>query len=67
MYDVSKTMSGNDTCTISFRTESEKAKAFYELIHSKSQFSGIGKNTLVVQKKDCKLLKNKNIKYELVE
>ena len=67
MYGMSKMTSGNDTCTISFRTESEKAKAFYELIHSKSQFSGIGKNTLVVQKKDCKLLKNKNIKYELVK
>jgi hypothetical protein len=67
MYDMPKMTSSNGTCTISFRTESEKAKAFYELIHSKSQFSGIGKNTLVVQKKDCKLLKNKNIKYEIIE
>lgn len=67
MYTMSKMTSSNGTCTISFRTESEKAKAFYELIHSKSQFSGIGKNTLVVQKKDCKLLKNKNIKYEIIK
>jgi hypothetical protein len=67
MYDMSKMTSSHGTCTISFRTEGEKAKAFYELIHSKSQFSGIGKNTLVVQKKDCKLLKNKNIKYEIIK
>lgn len=47
--------------------QDQKAKAFYALIHSKSQFSGIGKNTLVIQKKDCKLLKSKNIKYEIIK
>jgi len=58
---------GNGTCTINFDDDKEKAKAFYELIHSKSQFNGIGKNTIVVQKKDCKLLKSKNIKFYPVE
>lgn len=47
--------------------QDQKAKAFYTLIHAKSQFSGIGKNTLVIQKKDCKLLKSKNIKYEIIK
>ena len=55
-----------NTCTISFNDEEEKAKAFYELIHSKAQFSGIGKNTFVISKKDCKRLKTKHIKYETV-
>jgi len=54
----------SDTCTISFRDEEEKAKAFYELIHSRAQFSGIGKNTFVVTKKDCRMLKSKHIKYD---
>ena len=56
-----------ETCTINFPNEDEKAKAFYELIHSKAQFSGIEKNTIVVQKKDCILLKNKNIKYTIIK
>jgi len=64
---MSKMASNHETCTIDFHNKDEKAKAFYELIHSKSQFSGIGKNTLVIQKKDCKLLKSKNIKYEIIE
>ena len=45
----------------------QKPKAFYTLVHAKSQFSGIGKNTLIIQKKDCKLLKSKNIKYEIIK
>jgi hypothetical protein len=55
-----------NTCTISFRDEGEKAKAFYELIHSNTQFSGIGKDTFVISKKDCKRLKNKHIKYDVI-
>ncbi|MGB9124922.1 MAG: hypothetical protein WA833_03440 [Nitrosotalea sp.] len=47
--------------------QDQKPKAFYALIHAKSQFSGIGKNTLMIQKKDCKLLKSKNIKYEIIK
>jgi hypothetical protein len=47
--------------------QDQKAKAFYALIHAKAQFSGIGKNTLILQKKDCKLLKSKNIKYEIIK
>jgi len=47
--------------------QDQKAKAFYALIHAKSQFSGIGKNILIMQKKDCKLLKSKNIKYEVIK
>lgn len=45
----------------------QKAKAFYILIHARTQFSGIGKNILIMQKKDCKLLKTKNIKYEIIK
>ncbi len=67
MYDISKMTSNHETCTIGFHNKSEQAKAFYELIHSKSQFSGIGKNTFVIQKKDCELLKNKNIKYDIIK
>lgn len=55
------------TCTIQFDDESEKAKAFYELIHAKAQFSGIDKTTLVVDKKDCILLENKNIIYHKIQ
>lgn len=54
----------SDTCTVSFRDEGEKAKAFYELIHSRAQFSGIGKDTFVITKKDCRMLKSKHIKYD---
>ncbi len=56
----------SDTCTISFSDEGEKAKAFYELIHSRIQFSGIDKNTFVIAKKACKTLKSKHIKYDKV-
>lgn len=55
-----------NTCTISFSDEREKAKAFYELIHSGAQFNGIGKNTLVISKKDCERLRTKHIKYEKI-
>ena len=55
-----------DTCTISFSDQKEKARAFYELVHSKAQFSGIGKDTFVVSKKDCKRLRTKHIKYETI-
>ena len=43
----------HDTLTITFADEGEKAKAFFELIHSRAQFRGIGRNTFVVSKKDC--------------
>ncbi|MER3408380.1 MAG: hypothetical protein C4292_06605 [Nitrososphaera sp.] len=51
------------TRTITFKDEEEKAKAFYELVHSRARFRGIGKNTFVVSKKDCQALKDKDIKY----
>ena len=60
-------MAAAGTCTISFANEDEKARAFYELIHSKAQFSGIDKDTIVIQRKDCALLKNKNIKYSIIK
>lgn len=56
----------SNTCTISFSDEEEKAKAFYALIHSRAPFSGIGKNTFVITKKDCRMLRNKHIKYKTV-
>ncbi|MCV0366134.1 MAG: hypothetical protein K5798_02570 [Nitrosopumilus sp.] len=57
----------SNTCTIHFTDESEKAKAFYELIHAKAQFSGIDKSTLVINKQDCAMLKSKNIDYQEIQ
>jgi hypothetical protein len=51
-------------CTIRFADESEQAKAFNHLIHSKASFSGVEKNTITIRKSDCVELKNKNIRYE---
>lgn len=61
------TITESKTCTIQFDNESEKAKAFYELIHSKAQFSGIDKTTIVIDKQDCVMLKNKNIIYHEIQ
>lgn len=58
--------SDRSVCTIRFTDENQQARAFYELVHSKAQFSGVGKNTFVVSEKDCKRLDNKKIKYERV-
>lgn len=61
-------MTGKGLVKIDFtKHQDQKPKAFYALIHAKSQFSGIGKNTLIIQKKDCKLLKSKDIKYEIIK
>ncbi len=51
-------------CTIHFTDESEQAKAFNHLIHSKASFSGVEKNTITVRKSDCAVLKSNNIRYE---
>jgi hypothetical protein len=56
----------SNTCTISFNDKEEKAKAFYELIHSKAPFNGVDKNTFVISKKDCKMLRSKHIKYDII-
>ena len=53
-------------CTIHFTDESEQAKAFNHLIHSRASFSGVEKNTITIRKSDCLELKNKNIRYEEV-
>jgi CRISPR/Cas system-associated protein Csm6 len=58
------TTQNRDTCIIRFKDESEKAKAFYELVRSKAKFSGVEKDTLVIHKKDCELLESKNIIYQ---
>lgn len=55
--------SERSTRKIAFKNEEEKAKAFYELVHSRAQFTGIGKNTFIISKKDCQTLKDKDIKY----
>ncbi len=54
------------TCMITFPNKSEKEKAFYELIHSKTHFSGVDKNTIIIQEKDCQFLESKHIKYERI-
>lgn len=60
-------MAEHDTLTITFTDEGEKARAFFELIHSMAQFQGIGRNTFVVSKKDCKTLRDKRIKYREID
>lgn len=58
--------SERDTRKIAFKNEEEKSRAFYELVHSRARFKGIGKNAFVVSKKDCQVLKEKDIAfYEL--
>jgi len=52
------------TCTIRFTDESEQAKAFNHLVHSKAIFSGVDKNTITIKKSDCIVLKSKDIHYE---
>jgi hypothetical protein len=54
-------------CTVRFTDENQKARAFYELVHSNAQFSGIGKDTFVISAKDCKKLANKNIRYQKLD
>lgn len=54
----------SELCTIHFTDESEQAKAFNHLIHSRASFSGVEKNTITIRKSDCVELKNKNIHYE---
>jgi hypothetical protein len=60
-------MQSNSMCTIRFASQGDKARAFYELVHSKAQFSGIGKDTFVISEKDCRRLMKKNISYEKVK
>ena len=52
------------TCTIHFTDESEQARAFNYLVHTKASFSGVEKNTITIKKSDCVALKSKNIRYE---
>jgi hypothetical protein len=59
--------SDSSMITIQFEDKDQKARAFYELVHSKAQFSGIGKDTFVVSAKDCKRLANKNIRYKKLD
>lgn len=60
-------MTANGMCKIEFDNDKQMDRAFYELMHSNAQFSGIGKKTLVVQKKDCRKLKGKNIKFHEIK
>lgn len=57
-------MTSESACTIGFDDPKEKAKAFFELVHSRANFSGMGKNTLVVTKDACDLLESKDIKFK---
>lgn len=56
-----------DRRVISFETPDDKARGFYELIHSRASFTGVGKNKFIVAKKECDFLKTKNIKYRQIE
>ena len=61
---MKQTITDIGTCTIHFTDESEQAKAFNHLIHSKASFSGVDENTITVKKSDCNILKSKNIHYQ---
>lgn len=63
----SEMQSKNSTCIIKFDNDSETARAFYELVHSKAQFSGIAKDTFVISKKDCARLTKKHIHYQRLD
>lgn len=52
------------TCTISFDDPNQKDNAFQYLVHAKSRFTGVDKNTIIIQKSDCDALKNRGIKYQ---
>ena len=67
MYVDPCMQSDSSMVTIQFEDENQKARAFYELVHSKAQFSGIGKDIFVVSAKDCKRLANKNIRYRKLD
>lgn len=55
-------------CTISFNTDEDMDKAFFELIHNSEEgFSGIGEKELNITAQQCQMLDNKNIKYEHIE
>lgn len=64
---MSQSTTDLETCTIHFTDESEQAKAFNHLIHSKASFSGVDKNTITIKKSDCALLKSKNIHYKEIQ
>ena len=57
-------MASGNVCTIGFDDQKEKARAFFELVHSRTSFSGIGKDALVVTKDACDLLESKDIKFK---
>lgn len=60
-------MTADGMCTIGFNSEKQMDRAFYVLMHSNAQFSGIGKDKLVIHKKDCRKLKGKNIKFHEIQ
>ncbi len=61
---MNQTTPDPEICTICFSDESEQAKAFNHLIHSKASISGVDKNTITIKKSDCATLKSKNIQYQ---
>ena len=61
---MNQTTTDFETCTIHFTDESEQAKAFNHLIHSRASFSGVDESTITIKKSDCMALKSKDIHYE---
>jgi 6-phosphofructokinase len=56
---------GNAYVTISFQTDKDRLKAFYELLLSKSEFRRITEDQFVVSNKGSMLLQKKNINYKI--
>ena len=60
--------SQNGTIHISFNTEEDKNKGFFELIQtSGSGFIGIGKNEFIITQEQKVLLNNKHINFETID
>jgi uncharacterized protein (UPF0262 family) len=53
--------------TISFATEKDRIKGVATLIRSPYPFKGIDKNKFIIEKKYLKILKNHDIKYNIVK
>jgi hypothetical protein len=58
------TTTESGTCAIRFDDDSEKARDFYEINTFQGTIQrGIGKDTIVISKKDCAVLESENIIY----
>lgn len=53
-------------CTIKFETNEEQAKAFGLLIHGKFKFSGVERDTIMLDQSACDMLDKNDVKYKTI-